>query len=65
MFVFKFCIALYNFKSITFNMIDMREGDVYKVLEKCDKKNDPEWWLVENDQKISGYVPKNYVKLLD
>ena len=47
-------------------MIDLREGEKYLVLEKCDKKNNSEWWLVEYDKTQSrGYVPKNYVKLLN
>jgi predicted metal-dependent peptidase len=56
---------LYDFKSITDNTIDMKKGEIFKVLEKCDKKNDSEWWLVQYDKTMSvGYVPKNYVKLL-
>ncbi len=43
----------------------MIKGEIYKVLEKCDKKNDPEWWLVQCVKTMrKGYVPRNYVKLL-
>ena len=55
---------MYNFKAIASNMIDLKEHEIYKVIEKTDKKGDPEWWLVEYEQK-TGYVPKNYVKLLE
>ena len=46
-------------------MLDLIDGEIYKVIEKCDKKNDPEWWLIENKNNFRGYVPRSYVKLLD
>ena len=46
------------------NMIGMSEGDVYQVLEKHDKQDNGEWWLVESNDKV-GYVPRSYIKLLD
>ncbi len=45
-------------------MIDLADGDICKVIEKHDKKNDPEWWLIEKNN-VRGYAPRNYVKLLD
>jgi hypothetical protein len=63
-FLFQFCIALYPFKGQMANMIDLQYGEIYKVIEKFDKKNNPEWWLVEYNSK-RGYVPSSYVKLLD
>ena len=46
-------------------MIDLVEGKIYKLREKCDKKGDSSWWLVESSDDKIGYVPSNYVKLLD
>jgi hypothetical protein len=60
----EFCIALYNFKMLAENMIDLSEGHLYKVIEKCDKKRDAQWWLVQDSKSRLGYVPSNYVKLL-
>ncbi len=45
-------------------MINLQNGEIYKVIEKFDKKKNPEWWLVEYNSK-RGYVPCSYVKLLD
>ena len=57
---------MYNFKAIAANMINLQNGEIYKVIEKFDKKNNPEWWLVEHEpSKRRGYVPCSYVKLLD
>ena len=49
---------------ITNNMIGLVEGELYRVLKKCDKKNDPDWWLIERENK-QGYAPRNYLKLLE
>ena len=56
---------MYDFRAVQSNMIDLIEGEIYKVIEKFDKKNNPEWWLVELSELKRGYVPRNYVKLLD
>lgn len=46
-------------------MIDLVEGKIYKLKEKCDKRGDGEWWLLESHENKIGYVPQSYVKLLD
>ncbi len=61
----EYCMAMFDFKAIKNNMIDLTEGKIYKIKEKCDKKLDPEWWLVESSENKIGYVPQCYVKLLD
>jgi hypothetical protein len=45
-------------------MINLQNGEIYKVIEKFDKKNNPDWWFVEYNGN-RGYVPCSYVKLLD
>lgn len=60
----EYCIAVFDFKAISDNMMDLIDGDIYQVLEKHDKKGNPDWWLVESNKSI-GYVPRTYVKLLD
>ena len=55
---------MYNFKAIAANMINLFEGEIYRVIDRFDKKGNPDWWLVEINSE-RGYVPSNYVKLLD
>ena len=45
-------------------MIDMSEGNIYQVLARQDKQGNPDWWLIQSDSN-TGYVPKNYIKLLN
>ena len=45
-------------------MINLVEGKLYKVKEECDSSGNTEWWLVEDNESF-GFVPANYVKLLD
>lgn len=59
------CVAMFDFKAIASNMIDLVRGQKYKVIEMCDKKGDAEWWLVEwTVDGVRGYIPKNYVKII-
>ncbi len=60
----EYCIAIFDFRAISDNMIDLVDGNIYQVHEKQDKKGNKDWWLVESDNNI-GYVPRTYVKLLD
>lgn len=61
----QFCIALYDLKAPASNTIDLVRNQKYRVLEKCDKRGDPEWWLVESMANgLRGYVPKNYIRIV-
>ena len=55
---------MFDFCALSSNMMGLKKDEIYKVIEKSDKKGDANWWLVEFDNK-KGYVPKNYLKLLD
>lgn len=46
-------------------MIDLVEGKLYKVKEDCDSSGNKEWWLIEDNNETTGYVPANFVQLLD
>jgi hypothetical protein len=46
-------------------MIDLIKDEIYIVIEKCDKSNNPDWWLVEFPDICRGYVPRSYLKVLD
>lgn len=43
----------------------IKEGEVLLVLEKEDKNGCKDWWLVQNSNGFKGYVPSNYVYLLE
>lgn len=61
----QYCVAMYNLKALTANMIDLVKNQKYRVLEKCDKRGDEQWWLLESTVNgLKGYVPKSYVKIL-
>jgi hypothetical protein len=34
-------------------------------VEKKDKTGCTEWWLVQNSNGVKGYVPSNYILLLE
>jgi len=41
--------------------LSMAEGEVVKVLKEHDLDKNPDWWLVENFDGQTGYVPANYL----
>ena len=57
-------MALHDFNAIRDNMIELHRGKIYRVLEKCDKKNISDWWLLEQNHQ-RGYAPSSYIKVLD
>ncbi len=55
---------MFDFSPMSSNMLGLKKDEIYKVIEKADKKGDASWWLLEYDNK-KGYVPRSYLKLLD
>ena len=54
--------ALYDFdKPDLPKTLSIKEGQALKVIKKHDRKNNPDWWLVEDRTGKKGYVPYNYV----
>ena len=54
-------IALYDFNAQDNNQLSVKRGQPVKIKQKCDMKQNSEWWLVENIHKQTGYVPANYL----
>ncbi len=42
-------------------MLTIKKDEILKVVAKKDTKGDEQWWLVENRDGCSGYVPYNYI----
>jgi len=67
---FEYCRALYPFLAIDDTTLTVNEGDNFKIIQKHDDNGNNEWWLLEklqkqNDEsKMQGYVPSNYVELI-
>ena len=58
-------MAIFDFKAVRSNMIGLKNGDIYQVIDKHDQHDNPDWWLVQSDENNFGYVPRTYIKLLD
>lgn len=54
----------YAFQRRTALELDLSEGELVTVLAKHDEANNVEWWLVENDAGMQGYVPAAYLSQL-
>ena len=57
----EYFIALYDFNATRNNMLTIQKDQILRVIIKHDTKGDSQWWLVENHNKQSGYVPSNYI----
>lgn len=51
--------ALYNYKPVNRDELELREGDIIEVFEKCD-----DGWYVGTSQRtgVFGTFPGNYVE---
>ncbi len=47
------------------NMLNLKDGEVYQVVEKQDKHGNSDWWMVKSTNASYGYVPRTHVKLLE
>lgn len=63
--VTEYCTALYNFDALDSNTLTISEGEKLKVVQKNDDNLNSEWWLVEKENKTIGYVPSNYVEIIN
>jgi hypothetical protein len=60
----EYCVALYNFDALDSNTLTISEGEKLKIVQKNDDNLNSEWWLVEKEDQIVGYVPSNYVEAI-
>ena len=60
--VSQFFYAAFDFKSTGTNMLDVKTGQIVKVLQQHDDRGNPEWWFVEDRFGGKGYVPGNYLR---
>eukprot|EP00123_Amoebidium_parasiticum_P001682 comp12837_c0_seq1/m.7997 comp12837_c0_seq1/g.7997 ORF comp12837_c0_seq1/g.7997 comp12837_c0_seq1/m.7997 type:complete len:584 (-) comp12837_c0_seq1:27-1778(-) len=42
--------------------IDLKDGEVVRVIEKFDEHGDPDWWRVERSDSVNGIVPSTYLE---
>lgn len=66
---------MYTFESIDETTMTVHEGENLKILQKHDDNMNDEWWLLEKilvagqqiaqNSMIRGYVPSNYVQLIN
>jgi hypothetical protein len=55
----KVATALYDFEATDYNEVSLFSGQQYLVI-----KEDPSgWWEVENEQKVRGLAPSNYLEV--
>jgi hypothetical protein len=54
--------ALYDFERQKPDDLSLKEGDVFTVI---DINSVPNWWLVESQDGQRGYVPENFVTLVE
>ena len=55
--------AAYDFTARTNHEVSLAAGEPIKVLERQDKRGNPEWSLVETRGR-RGYVPSNFLAFL-
>ncbi|CAF0932116.1 unnamed protein product [Brachionus calyciflorus] len=60
----RYCLAKYSLKANTPNMIDLFEGNIYRILEQSDQRGNSDWWLIESNEHGIGYAPKNYLQII-
>ena len=54
------CTVLFDFQAENNSEITLKTGTTVKVLRKCDKSGNDEWWLVEHEER-KGYIPASYL----
>ncbi|RNA21157.1 dynamin-binding -like, partial [Brachionus plicatilis] len=58
-------IAKFSLQGKTSNMINLIQGECYKLLDNKDLSGNCEWWLVEDKNGNIGYAPCNFLQLLN
>ncbi|XP_051275835.1 rho guanine nucleotide exchange factor 37 [Dicentrarchus labrax] len=56
--------AAYDFKARGNHEVSVQAGEPVRVLERHDKRGNPEWSLVEARGGHRGYVPSNYLTIM-
>lgn len=54
------CIVQYDFIAENASEISLDAGTEVKILRKCDKSGNDEWWLVEQGTR-KGYIPASFL----
>lgn len=57
-------LAAYDFNARGNHEVSIRAGEPVRVLERHDKRGNPEWSLVEARGGQRGYVPSNYLTIV-
>jgi hypothetical protein len=57
-------LVLYTFRPTSDSQLAVVKDERVIVLAASDLHGNTEWWLCENTQSQSGYVPANYVQML-
>lgn len=57
-------LAAYDFNARGNHEVSVRAGEPVRVLERHDKRGNPEWSLVEAGGGQRGYVPSNYLTIV-
>ncbi|XP_012258359.2 dynamin-binding protein-like [Athalia rosae] len=58
-----FYYALYDFPGAMKGTLPIKKGQAVRVVRPHDEMGNDDWWLVQDRQGSSGYVPKNYLGL--
>jgi hypothetical protein len=58
----EFCCALYPFSGQRKNDLSFRKGDIIAIVSK--KTSNPGWWKGKIGKRV-GYLPSNYVELME
>lgn len=53
------CKALFPYQAQTESELTINPNDILKII-----KDDGEWWLVANSMNREGYIPSNYVEVI-
>eukprot|EP01137_Pigoraptor_chileana_P020459 Opistho-2@82860 len=59
------CRALYEYVSGHEIEVSVAEGEVCKLLKEEDEYGNKEWWMVENTAGEQGFVPANYMEMME
>lgn len=59
------CMAKYPLQAKASNMIDLIQGEHYKIIQRADQSGNSEWWLIQDRNGNIGYAPFNYLQILN
>ena len=60
-----FCTSKFDYKSATDQELTVYSGQRLFIHATQDLQTNKEWWLVENENGDTGYVPANYLDIED